>query len=561
MRSTSGLLYPSALTGSQQVAFTGTTFDWTVPTGVYVVTVDAYGAEGGGFGGFGGAGGKGGHTRAVINVTPGEVLRAAVGGKGVAFNGAGTGGVTLSNSGATGGGATDIRRTPYGVGDRLVVGGGGGGGGNSSGGPTSSGPGGFGGYSAGGNGTGYGGGFNPYGQGGGGGTQVGGGVGGLMYLVGTPQGGNGSVAQGGVGYGSGPGVPEVGGGGGGGGYYGGGGGGQAAGGGGGSSYAIPANLGVLFENGTQTGNGYMSITWAVPGARGDSLLDDPSGSGHALLEDAGYVLLDGHSLVPLGSALQQEDACYVLQENASAILVESTSFPNAQFFSYTGARATFTVPAGVTTLRVTLFGANGGIDRIDGGAFGTGGGAGHIIQALVNVIPGQTLYVRVGGTGGAGSYSGGSIGGVGGYNGGGAGGPQTTLGNAGGGGGGATDLRLVGDALSDRILVAGGGSGEESPNFGAGGNNAGYPSGSGPAPGTQTSGNALGTGASAPSVSSSANPGGGGGGGYWGGGVTLVSTQYVGSGGSSFLDGLNANPLTSSGTNSPGSPGSASIEW
>jgi hypothetical protein len=153
-----------------------------------------------------------------------------------------------------------------------------------------------------------------------------------------------------------------------------------------------------------------------------------------------------------------------------------------------GNEQTFVVPAGVTQLSIVVTGAAGGSVPSPGAA---GGSAGTITGTL-NVTPGQTLYIEVGGTGGAG----GSTIGLGGFNGGGTGGtysPGPGINLNGGGGGGATDIRTVPRAqgatsLNSRIVIAaaGGGGGAGNSNGiggtgGAGGNV--FPTVSG-APGT-----------------------------------------------------------------------------
>lgn len=124
---------------------------------------------------------------------------------------------------------------------------------------------------------------------------------------------------------------------------------------------------------------------------------------------------------------------------------------------------TYTVPTGVTQIKVV---ARGGA----GGEQGTSAGAkAAVITTVLAVTPGEVIQYVVGGAGG---LQGQAQPGIGGYNGGGSGGSGdvATYGNPanGGGGGGATDLRVCANAatslcaLSDRILVAGGGGGRGS---------------------------------------------------------------------------------------------------
>ncbi|GIV40885.1 MAG: hypothetical protein KatS3mg034_0195 [Vicingaceae bacterium] len=235
---------------------TGSPQTWTVPPCVTSINVVVAGAKGGGANG-----GPGAVVSATLNVTPGQVLQINVGCTGNCpgggWNGGGSGGTAsgISNYGCGGGGASDIRIAPYGLGNRLIVAGGGGG----MGGGDTDANGGSGGCP---NGTG---GTSPFGQGGSGATTTSGGSGGPPWISSGNWGQNGSLGQGGNGatdpcYNLGPG------GGGGGGYYGGGGGGSdcfgsyplGGGGGGGGSSLIPAG-GTCNSN--NYGNGYVQITY------------------------------------------------------------------------------------------------------------------------------------------------------------------------------------------------------------------------------------------------------------------------------------------------------------
>lgn len=231
-------------------SFTGAFETWVVPTGITTITVDAYGAAGGTGNDVAQAGGLGARVVCDVAVTPGETLRVYVGGVGTksqlsanaggGFNGGGTGtGSGGFHGGGGGGGGSDIRRSPFGLADRLASAGGGGGGGFHS-------VGGGGGFSSGIAGAGA--------NGGGGGTQSAGGAGGGGSISGFA----GALGQGGN--------AGVGGfaGGGGGGLYGGGGGGGTSGarhaGGGGSTQTTGVNS--TTTNATRSGNGALDITYA-----------------------------------------------------------------------------------------------------------------------------------------------------------------------------------------------------------------------------------------------------------------------------------------------------------
>ena len=117
-------------------------------------------------------------------------------------------------------------------------------------------------------------------------------------------------------------------------------------------------------------------------------------------------------------------------------------------YGFTGKPQTYTVPSDVCRVRIEAIGAAGG----EQGSAGTPGAGAWAISTL-EVRPGETLLVYVGGQGGEAV---GSLPGAGGWNGGGTGGRGR---KAGAGGGGATDVRKTGAGLVDRVVVAGGGAG------------------------------------------------------------------------------------------------------
>ena len=225
----------------------------------------------------------------------------------------------------------------------------------------------------------------------------------------------------------------------------------------------------------------------------------------------------------------------------------------SQTFSYTGAQQTFTVPSGVETITIKAYGAEGG--ESDGS--GTHGlvpaGQGGYATGDLSVTPGHTLYTYVGGQGNTNvAYQSLSAGG---WNGGGDGwGGWSGNFNAGngtsGGGGGASDVRVGGTSLSDRVIVAGGGGGSDSWATarwgGNGGGLTGGTSGGGSTGGTQSAGGngnrgtngSLGQGGDG-YTSESQGHGTGGGGGYYGGG----GGQHGGAGGgggSSYIGGVSS---------------------
>ena len=187
-------------------------------------------------------------------------------------------------------------------------------------------------------------------------------------------------------------------------------------------------------------------------------------------------------------------------------------------FNYTGNYAPWIVPAGVRTVAFELRGATGG----DGKPILTYGGCGASVSGTLSATSGQVVYVFVGG-GGQHSW----LGSLGGFNGGG-------YGAGGGGGGGASDIRVGGTQLSNRVAVAGGGGG-------ANGNWGGY--GGGSANNSVFITGVFGIGQNASGVNSAPYGNyGGGGGGYFGGvagGNSVAqwpSPASSGIGGSSWTD-------------------------
>tara|TARA_R110002072_G_scaffold192257_1_gene349144 strand:- start:24138 stop:31889 length:7752 start_codon:yes stop_codon:yes gene_type:complete len=269
----------------------------------------------------------------------------------------------------------------------------------------------------------------------------------------------------------------------------------------------------------------------------------------------------------------------VAADNCGGLIVTET-------FNFTGASQTFIVPTGVTSVSIDAFGAAGQDMIIEDFDPSTGGLGGQASGELA-VTPGDVLTIFVGGAGtdGVGGFNGGEVGGF--------GTPTTGTGGFAGSGGGASDVRIGGTSLTDRIIVAGGGggSGRDYVNGtctpcgiggdgGAGGGFTGidgedpswsgilgsFPNvGAGGKGGTPTMGGAAGDGPNGPA----GNPGalgiggagvngtqsvasGGGGGGYYGGGSGGGGDSgngvagAGGAGGSSYVGGV------TSGTTIPG---------
>jgi hypothetical protein len=217
------------------------------------------------------------------------------------------------------------------------------------------------------------------------------------------------------------------------------------------------------------------------------------------------------------------------------IIQQAVSFSSN--YPYTGSDQTLVIPAGVTSINVTMRGAGGG--SVSGG--GTGG-TGAFISGTLAVTPGQTLTIIVGQ---AGSYGGGIS-----YGGGG------TSGGSNASGGGRSAIQISGND----IVTAGAGGGAGGPNNTTSGGNGGYPNGAdiggyGGKGGTQTSSPNNGYGYSytggqyigGPASGYSFPYGGGGGGGYYGGSAGFNINLYSGGGGgSSYYTGSLTNVTANS---------------
>lgn len=135
------------------------------------------------------------------------------------------------------------------------------------------------------------------------------------------------------------------------------------------------------------------------------------------------------------------DAAIRLQANNSAADQTAT-------FNFTGGPQTWTVPAWVTSINVSVKGAQGNAGSDPPGGinhnYGQGAGLGAIVSGTLSVIPGEILTIQIGGQNG---YNGG--------NGGGGGGGGAQLGGAGGTSGGFSNVSRGATLLA----VAGGGGG------------------------------------------------------------------------------------------------------
>jgi hypothetical protein len=278
----------------------------------------------------------------------------------------------------------------------------------------------------------------------------------------------------------------------------------------------------------------------------------------------------------IGAAVGFLSACGAGAGNGTVpVTADALAAKHSQTFHFTGNRQSFVVPPNLKQITIVAVGATGA------GPTPTLPGR---VYAIVPVRSGDKLWVYVGGAGSGinGGFNGGANGG---------GGYDASCRCAGYGGGGASDIRLTGDGLHDRIIVAGGGGGAGgswNSSFGVGGSggkgggnvadagcdgrdfgtnskcNGGAPcAGSGGGGGTQTSGGSGGAaggcsrtfagfsgalfsgGDGGSSYVGYGGPGGGGGGGgFFGGGGGGAGSYYISNlggaggagGGSSFIE-------------------------
>jgi len=200
------------------------------------------------------------------------------------------------------------------------------------------------------------------------------------------------------------------------------------------------------------------------------------------------------------------------------VATDNCTVTQTDTYSYTGSVQTWTVPAGITTITIECWGAQGQ---------GGNGGLGGYAKGDLSVTPGQTINIYVGGQNG---FNGGGLG----Y----AAVPKN--------GGDASDVRLTGTALTDRVIVAGGGGaggpadvgnyqgghgggGNSGPNYAGGGAGQGYGGAGGIGGATGGTGN------------TSCHAGGAGGGGFTSGGDGSCNTCYTSTCGQDGSFGLGGN--------------------
>ena len=329
------------------------------------------------------------------------------------------------------------------------------------------------------------------GGGGGGGSHAEGGAGGgLQGAPGASYGGHlggdgGTQSTGAASIGIG-GSGATGGGGGGGGYWGGTGSVGYAGGGGGSSWTASSIQFVTHTRGENAGNGALTITTAqdatIPAptnlvATGWNYRVHVSWTPSTNKEATGYRIRWGTSSGALTEAINVSGASTSEYTHASRTMgtsyfysiatvytdmnqdcgtgclsefsLEVSDFPRftAQAsYDFTETIQSYTVPSGVTKINVGVAGAQGG-------SVTAAGGLGGQVSATVPVVPGETLFVFVGGGGGDNHPAKYQVSTVAGWNGGGTGNGAA----AGGGGGGASDIRrgitVTGASLLSRVAT------------------------------------------------------------------------------------------------------------
>ncbi len=149
------------------------------------------------------------------------------------------------------------------------------------------------------------------------------------------------------------------------------------------------------------------------------------------------------TLQPSGRGIALGTIGALLVSAIAAVSASAAAPPTVtETFPSTGVEQTFTVPAGVTSVRVRAIGGSGDAGHPGFRTLGAPGGAGADVASRLPVTAGEMLYVEVAAAG----FNGGGVGVAGGGN-----------------GGGASDVRSVSmgsaGSLESRLLVAAGGGG------------------------------------------------------------------------------------------------------
>ena len=229
-------------------------------------------------------------------------------------------------------------------------------------------------------------------------------------------------------------------------------------------------------------------------------------------------------------------------------------------YTFTGADESYTVPSGITSLAVKMWGAGAG-------GYANGGGSGGFVSGTVAVSSGDVIKIVVGDGGAQGGNFGGS-------NYAGAGTVESWATSPLSYGSGYTGIFTTSVSHANSILIAGGGGSSGSQSGSSGGAGGGTTGGNGePASGTwgttrgyggtQSAGGAGNTAGGALQGGNSSGAGnyshGGGGSGYYGGGSAYGSNGVAGGvacgGGSSYTGGTVTNAVTNP-VNTQGNDGS-----
>lgn len=136
---------------------------------------------------------------------------------------------------------------------------------------------------------------------------------------------------------------------------------------------------------------------------------DGAGANDVVLARAGADTIEGLTQISLGVGRRLT----MVSDGASAWRVTAANGPRGEMQVFTSG-GTFTVPDGVTRIRVRVVGGGGGGGRGTGTNAAAGGGAGGYAEGWYDVTPGSTYTVTIG-AGGAGATSpgaGGSPGGT-----------------------------------------------------------------------------------------------------------------------------------------------------
>jgi hypothetical protein len=232
----------------------------------------------------------------------------------------------------------------------------------------------------------------------------------------------------------------------------GGGGGDGASGGGGSSYVISSAYEVSYTSGYNSlGAGSVVISYSTP-----IVLPTSQPSGRPSRQPSRQPTVQPSSRPSTqptshpSSQPSRRPSSQPTRIPSNQPSLQPTAMPtfHSYTFSFTGAVQIFVVPLHVQWIRVSVIGATAGSGPNGSPGFGAR------VQATLPIWtgPGTVLSIYVGGQGAPSNSLGTAIA-DGGWNGGGDGIGQAT------GGGGASDIRVDGTDMSNRIIVAGGGGG------------------------------------------------------------------------------------------------------